>query len=366
MRFPIGIQDFREIRNGGYVYIDKTPLILRLVSHGKYYFLSRPRRFGKSLLTTTLQALYNNEAHLFEGLDIYDKWDWQAAPPPVIRLSFANIDFETLGLQEAILLVLTSIAKFYNITLHTESVGIAFKGLLQQLTEKMGQVVLIIDEYDKPIIHYIGGDYEKAYANQAVMKNFYSVIKDADQYIKFLFITGISRFAKVSVFSDLNNLRDISLSPPFAAICGITELELKHYFDSIIDKEEYPMIKKWYNGYTWDIMTKVYNPFSLFNYFSDRIYRNYWFSTGTTTFLYKLAKSTDIEDFDNSTASVSVLENLVVDNLDIKTLLFQTGYLTLKQVDFSVGIATLTYPNEEVRRSLLELMANSNQIQLSI
>ncbi len=267
-KYPVGIQDFGEIRNNGYLYVDKTPFIYKLVDEGKYYFLSRPRRFGKSLLISTLECLFMAKKELFKGLFIEDKWNWEQTNP-IIRISFSNIGHKEKGLTKAISDELDNIASKSGIQLTEEVISGKFKELIEKLAMSKGKVVVLIDEYDKPIIDFLGDQTEKALENRDIMKVFYSILKDADPHLKLVFITGVSKFSRVSIFSDLNNLTDITLSHHFSASCGISQTELETNFVeelTIYSKEE---IKKWYNGYSWDSSVSVYNPFSLMHFFRE-------------------------------------------------------------------------------------------------
>jgi hypothetical protein len=220
-KYPVGIQDFGELRTGGYLYVDKTEYVYRLATEGKYYFLSRPRRFGKSLLISTLESLFLSKRELFEGLYIEDKWDW-SQHYPIIRISFSNIGHKEKGLYQAIDDQLDKIAESYAIVLTESVISGKFKELIEVLSAFRGKVVVLIDEYDKPIIDYLGDDTAKAIENRDVMKIFYSILKDADPHLKLVFITGVSKFSRVSIFSDLNNLNDITTDYRFAGSCGIT------------------------------------------------------------------------------------------------------------------------------------------------
>ncbi len=254
---PIGIQEFSEFKLGNYIYVDKTRHIYNLMK-GKYYFLSRPRRFGKSLLLNTIKEVFKGNRELFEELWIYDKIEWKKYP--VIKISFSYIDYYNLGLERAITNILDEIAKDYGISLNGESFSSKFAELIKKLAQNL-KVIVLIDEYDKPIIDYID-DIPKAEENRKILKSFYSVVKDSDNFIKFFFVTGVSKFSQVSIFSDLNNLNDITLDKNYATLTGYTQDELESYFPDYlkmvaddyigifddINKE----IKKWYNGYSWD------------------------------------------------------------------------------------------------------------------
>lgn len=352
-RYPVGIQDFPEIRKGCFVYVDKTQYALKLVSQGKYYFLSRPRRFGKSLFISTLECLFEGKKDLFRGLFIEDQWDWNVTNP-VIRMSFSNIGHNELGLSKAIDKRLDEIAAFYNITLSDTSISQKFKQLIHDLAIARGKVVVLIDEYDKPIIDFIEKDTQKALENRDIMKSFYSILKDADPHLKLVFITGVSKFSRVSIFSDLNNLNDITIDYNFSACCGITENELALCFQGELKNVDKDKLKEWYNGYKWDEMTSVYNPFSLLNFFTKTRFHNYWFESGTPTFLMNVAKKSKLYDFDEIIIGSSALSAYDIENLEIIPLMFQTGYLTIKSYNDFAGIYTLAYPNKEVKQSYLD------------
>lgn len=359
---PIGIQDFRKIRENDYLYVDKTALMYQL-SEGHYYFLSRPRRFGKSLLLSTLKELFSGSQDLFKGLWIEDKWNWEISHP-VIHLKISSIDYQSLGLYEALSKEISAIAIELGVIL-TET---ALKGKFRELITKASQkekVVILVDEYDKPIIDYLD-DSVKTKENKAVLKEFYSIIKDADSYIRFLLITGVSKFTKVSIFSDLNNLNDMTLHPKYTTLCGITQSELEHCFaQPLIDLAvSNPAIKKdiktWYNGYSWDGINRVYNPFSLLRFMEARSFQNFWFETGTPTFLIDLIKKNGIFQLENQeyTSLLTLLE-FDTDYLNYQTVLFQTGYTTIDEVNFMEGWCRLRYPNKEVESSLKQFLLSA-------
>ena len=297
---------------------------------------------------------------LFKGLWIYDKWDWEKTYP-VIKISFSNISHNVIGLEQAIHNMLGSIAKEYNIIYESESYPEKFEELIIKLSIK-AQVVIIIDEYDKPIIDYMD-NIPQAEMNRDILKNFYSILKDSDKFIKFLFITGVSKFSQVSIFSDLNNLTDITIDQSYSQIVGWTKEEIEKYFpDHIADvaekyKNVFPdimqEIKKWYNGYSWDGVTRVHNPVSLMNFFEKRVFGNYWFATGTPTFLMKLVEKEQKIAFDleNVYISTEMLDKYDFSNIHFESLLFQTGYLTIKEYDETYNEITLGYPNKEVEKS---------------
>lgn len=368
-RYPIGIQDFREVRTGGYVYVDKTCLIHQLISSGKYFFLSRPRRFGKSLLLNTVKEIFSGSKELFEGLWIENQWDW-GQNNPIIRISFSNIGHKLLGLEQAIDKTLEEIAAQYQINFTQKSIDQKFKELIEKLASRDGQVVLLIDEYDKPIIDHLGTNTEKALENREMLKAFYSVFKDADHLLRLVLVTGVSKFSRVSIFSDLNNFNDITLHPAYATLVGITAEELDVYFSTPIKKleEERPnirsLMKEWYNGYSWDTINWVYNPFSLLRFFESGSLQNFWFETGTPTFLVEAIRKAGKFNLDEDEyTSLLSLSSFELDALNFMAILFQTGYLTFSELNFPEGWCKLRYPNREVKASLEQLLMDAFKYQ---
>ncbi|MCB9036814.1 MAG: AAA family ATPase [Lewinellaceae bacterium] len=358
-KYPIGIQDFRELISGGYIYIDKTRQIFELIEAGKYYFLSRPRRFGKSLLVSTLKYLFQGERALFDGLWIEGRQDWR--PHPVLHFSFSTLGYKDIGLEAGLHQALNNKAREAGFTLSQQGIGPRFQELLQWLGKGEQKVVLLIDEYDKPLVDYID-DPGKVEENRDILKNFFSVIKDADPFLRFFLITGVSKFSKVSLFSDLNHLRDITLVEQFEAIAGYTQAELEAYFESDIEqlaqksgkstdalKEE---IRLWYNGYSWGAEARLYNPFSILNLFASKRFANYWWETGTPTFLIKKLRAEFRYNFNDLVAGQVMFESFSVEDLNWLALLFQTGYLTIRAYDPATGLYTLDYPNREVRDTM--------------
>ena len=363
---PIGKQNFHDIRMKGNLYLDKTEVIHRLVSEGEYYFLARPRRFGKSLTLSTLSYLFQGKRSLFKGLWIEDKWDW-TQKHPVIHLTFNSINYKDQPITAAITKALRKEAEKYGLSLRGDFMSEHFANLLEDLHAKLGAVVLLIDEYDKPLIDFLAQDERhKAVEHQKELKSFYSIIKSNGTHIRFLLITGVSKFSKVGVFSDLNNLRDISLSPPFAALTGITQAELDLHFSDDIreiaeERSEAPAvtretIREWYNGYSFDGKTFLYNPFSILSFFADRDFRNYWFASGTPTFLIDLMRERSFYAFEQQQVGLSAFEAYDLENLETIPLLFQTGYLTIKEYDREHYLYTLDYPNREVKDSMLQYL----------
>lgn len=360
--YPIGQQSFKGIIEEGKVYIDKTQHIHSLIGSGKYYFFSRPRRFGKSLLLSTVKEIFLGNRAVFDGLWIADKWDWEKKNK-VIHLKISSIDYQRLGLYEALSREMDLLAKENEVVLEADNLKDKFRELIKKCAAT-ARVVILVDEYDKPITDYLD-DLLKADENRAVFKEFYSVLKDADEYIQFLLITGVSKFAKVSLFSDLNNLNDITLHPRYAEIVGITQQELEANFAEEIAEMQQTVpsilhdLKEWYNGYSWDAVTKVYNPFSLLCFMDARIIRNFWFQTGTPTFLVRHMKKQKEFIIENNWVSEVALGNFDIEHLVSVPLLFQTGYLTIKKYDAGSMAYQLGYPNKEVERSLKDALLSA-------
>lgn len=354
-KLPIGIQTFAEIREEGCYYVDKTPYILRLIDEGKYYFLSRPRRFGKSLLLDTMAELFEGKRALFEGLQAEHSWDWSQTFP-VVRISFSDGVLHSLAaLDEKIRELLDAEQKRHGISCGNMSISGRFTELIRNLHQASGQrVVVLIDEYDKPILDNITKP-EVARQMRDGLRDFYSVLKGQDAHIKFALLTGVSKFSKVSLFSGLNNLNDITVDGRYSAICGYTDEDVDQVFApelSGLDRDE---IRRWYNGYNWT-GTSVYNPFDLLLLFDKREFQPYWFETGTPTFLVDLLMQRDTftPELGQWVTMDSLLSTFDVDEISSEALLFQGGYLTIAS-QFKMGARTeytLKYPNQEVEASL--------------
>jgi len=355
-KYPIGLQSFESLRNDGYIYIDKTYFVKRLVDEGKYYFLSRPRRFGKSLFVDTLHCAFDGKRHLFKGLYLEDNWDW-SRKNPVLKISFGSGVHRSLEeLHQTMEAMLNRWARIFGITYSNESIKDRFQETIEFLFVGTGeQVVVLIDEYDKPILDNITKP-ELAVELREELKNFYSVLKDSDQYLKLVFITGVSKFSKVSLFSGLNNLEDITINKKYSEICGYTQEELERDFAAELSKTDKNKVRDWYNGYSWGNGT-VYNPFDILLFFKSMTFRNYWFESGTPSFLlklmaqngYPLINLTEVE------AGDEIVGSFELEEIDVNTLLFQSGYLTIKRIDEMLDDArtyVLSYPNKEVRMSL--------------
>ena len=363
MKYPIGIQTFSEIINQGYVYVDKTEHVYNLAHGGKYYFLSRPRRFGKSLLVSTLDAYFSGKSELFKGLAIEKlEQDWKTYP--VLRLSFGGTAYtEKQNLYDKLDAFFTSYEQIYDVKNVYTTYGERFNTLINAVYQTTGkQVVILIDEYDKPIVDNIDNQELMDYC-RTQLQGMYSVMKEQDANIRFGFLTGVSKIGKLSVFSGLNNLKDISLVTRYNDICGISESELHEYFDDEIQafsnrlkisKDEcYTRLKAQYDGYRFsdEEAEGIYNPFSLLNALSDKSIKDYWFETATPSLLVKVIEQTsfDLSSISDLHTSATFLANAdsIFDNP--VPLLFQTGYLTIKDYNTDGRFYDLQFPNNEVK-----------------
>ena len=363
-RLPIGIQTFREVREEDCYYVDKTAYIGRLLDEGKHYFLSRPRRFGKSLFLDTLKELFQGNEPLFAGLYIHDQWDWSVRHP-VLRLDFSGGHFTEPGYLQANLTdQLTAIERRSGVAAESATASGRFARQLEGLHERSGQrVAVLIDEYDKPILDALEVP-EVARANRDLLRGLYSTVKFADAHIRFTFLTGVSKFSKVSLFSGLNNLKDITLDPRYSALCGYTEADLDAVFAPELPGLDREQIRAWYNGYSWASTSsaeplgdeKVYNPFDILLLFDSREFKAHWFETGTPTFLVETLFKRRVSSLDLGAmeGSDELLSTFDVDDIATEALLFQTGYLTITDEEDIGGepIYRLGYPNREVRQSL--------------
>ena len=361
-KLPIGIQTFREMREDNCYYVDKTVHMRRLIDEGKHYFLSRPRRFGKSLFLDTLKELFEGNEPLFEGLHIHDHWDWRVRYP-VVRLSFGRGNFKEEGYLHAnVMAQLHTIAEEAGIAPRYDTAPECFGDLIRVLHRQAEQrVVVLVDEYDKPILDALEVP-EVARANRDFLRGLYATIKDSDAHIKFTFLTGVSKFSKVSLFSGLNNLTDITIDPQYSAICGYTEEDLDTVFAPELPGLDRDEIRRWYNGYSWRGQEKVYNPFDILLLFRRQSFEAYWFETGTPTFLIEtlLSRGVGALALDNMLGSDDLLSAFDVDHIATEALLFQTGYLTIIQTEPRGGemYYRLSYPNREVRQSLNRSLLN--------
>jgi Predicted AAA-ATPase/PD-(D/E)XK nuclease superfamily len=355
-KLPIGIQSFAKIREGGFYYVDKTPFALRLVNSAGYCFLSRPRRFGKSLFLDTLKELFEGNQALFTGLAIHDHWDWSQRFP-VLRLSFGGgVVEDKADLRQVVSQQLEEHERKFGLPARYADNRGRLRDLLNRLHEQTGQrVVVLVDEYDKPILDRMD-DPDTARAIREELRNIYSVIKDQDAHIRFAMLTGVTKFSKVSLFSGLNNLEDITLDPRYSALCGYTDEDLDTVFAAELKGLDRARMRTWYNGYNW-LGESVYNPFDLLLLFQQHKFKAWWFETGTPSFLLKLMAERGF--FTPKLASLRTGEALIstfdIENLGIEALLFQSGYLTILSEEETVpGMIryTLGYPNREVESCL--------------
>ncbi len=369
---PLSVQSFYKMRQGNYLYVDKTEYMLPLIIRGGYYFFARPRRFGKSLLVSTLKEIFAGKQELFKGLFIYDKITWDSHP--VIHLDLTNISFHEADIfRQSLSSWLDDVAEEYDIPLTKPFLKDKFAELLRKIFKTTGkQAVVLIDEYDKPIIEYVN-DPERASKNKEILRQFYGILKPADEYLRFVLLTGVSKFSRVSIFSDLNNLEDMTLAPQWTTVLGYTRQELERDFDEYLQQfckthnlSKPQLLKKiqmWYNGYSWNAKDKVYNPVSILNLFDQQRFGNYWFETGTPTFLINLIKQTKIDttEFEHKRVSELIFNSYDIENMDMFALLFQTGYLTITDIQEKQHVLeyTLTYPNMEVKEAFLSYLINS-------
>lgn len=369
MKYPIGIQDFEDLRRNGYKYVDKTNFVYKLTDEGKYYFLSRPRRFGKSLFLSTLEAYFQGKKELFDGLAIYDlETEWKKYPIFHIDLNTANFR-EKDSLYNVLNDYLTGWEDKYGTRDSEVTLPLRFKGVIARAAEKEGcGVVILIDEYDKPILQTLR-DPELQAEHRAQLKAFYSVLKTQDRYIKFAFLTGVTTFGKMSVFSDLNNLMDISMDYRYVNICGTTEEELKSYFKEGIselasangdsESETIDKLRMRYGGYHFEKNSEgIYNPFSVLNTLAKHRYKNYWFETGTPTFLIELLKEHGyrLTDLSKEQVSANVMSSMDSSFPNPIPVIYQSGYLTIKGYDERFKKYQLGFPNKEVEEGFLNLL----------
>ena len=358
-RLPIGIQTFRKIREEGCYYVDKTAYVARLVGEGTHFFLSRPRRFGKSLFVDTLKELFEGSEPLFRGLEVHDGWDWSRRHP-VVRLDFSGGNFRRPGfLEEHASAQIEDIGKRAGVgSGSAASPPIRFRRLVEALSERAGRrVAVLVDEYDKPILDAMD-DPDVARSNRDDLRGLYGTIKACDAQVAFTFITGVSKFSKVSLFSDLNNLTDITLDPDYSAICGYTEEDVDTVFAAELPGLDRDEIRDWYNGYNWLGDERVYNPYDILHLFRSRRFEPHWYRTGAPAFLVQTLTGRGVgtmtlEDVHAGDARLNVFD---VDAVGTEALLFQSGYLTIRDAERQAGrtVYRLGYPNREVRQSLNE------------
>ena len=366
--YPIGIQDFEKIRQGSYFYIDKTALVYQLVKTGSYYFLSRPRRFGKSLLLSTIEAYFQGKKELFEGLAM-EKLEQQWTKYPVLHLDL-NIEKynEPDSLNRILNRNLALWEELYGSNAAETSLSLRFAGVIRRACEQSGQrVVILVDEYDKPMLQAIGNpSLQEKFRN--TLKPFYGVLKTMDGCIKFAMLTGVTKFGKVSVFSDLNNLEDISMDASYVSLCGMTEKEIRENLTeelhelAVIRKESYDAVcaklKDMYDGYHFAAHTEgIYNPFSLLNTLKKKAFGSYWFETGTPTYLVELLQRNhyNLEEMSHAVSNIDTLNSIYGDE-DPLPVIFQSGYLTIQDYDEEFGLYTLGFPNKEVEEGFMNFL----------
>ncbi len=376
-KLPVGIQDFEKLITEDFIYVDKTEYVYNLAHNNVPYFLSRPRRFGKSLLLSTLKAYWEGKKELFKGLSIEKLEEgnteaWKCYP--VFYFDFNGETYDNTDIEEVLDQHLSEWEEIYGKQYRRRSLGFRFEKLLEMAYFKTGlRCVVLVDEYDKPLLEAIEDESSKE-RTKKIFKGFFSRLKKADKYVQFIFITGVSKFHKVSIFSDLNQLRDISLSKDYSGICGLTSDEIKTYFNkeikNLADSQEISTekcleeLKTTYDGYRFHPLgVNVYNPYSILNAFSDGEFGSYWFETGTPSFLTKRIKAScfDIRKFTDGTlyANESTLKDYTGESSDPVPLLFQTGYLTISDYDKRLKRYTLSFPNEEVKYGFMESLVPS-------
>jgi hypothetical protein len=352
---PVGIQTFSKIVEGDYLYIDKTEIARALIEKYQYVFLSRPRRFGKSLFLDTLKNIFEGQRELFRGLLIEEQWNWEVKYP-VIKISFSGGIHCRESLRKNLFYILKDNQERLDILCEeNEDPNQCFVELIKKAFQKYQQkIVILVDEYDKPIldnIEHIPG----ALAIRDGMRDFYTKIKENDEYLRFVFLTGVSKFSKVSLFSGLNNLEDISLNADYGAICGYTQLDVDTAFAPYLEGVDMEQVKRWYNGYNF-LGDKVYNPYDILLFIKNqRMFKNYWFDTGTPRFLIELIKKNNyfIPNFNELQAEESLVNSFDVEALNLETIMFQTGYLTITRlIESGMGVGyELGFPNKEVQIS---------------
>ncbi|PCJ16084.1 MAG: hypothetical protein COB02_17135 [Candidatus Cloacimonadota bacterium] len=363
-KLPIGIQTFREIIEDNHLYIDKTKEAFDLITNYKPVFLSRPRRFGKSLFLDTLQNIFEGNKELFKGLYIYDKWDFDTKYP-VIKISFAGDLRSAELIKETILNLLDENSERLNVNCDkNKSIGLYFRQLIRKVFKKYNQrVVVLIDEYDKAILDNLD---QMSVAKEAreTIKGLYTILKDSDKYLKFIFLTGVSKFSKASIFSGLNMLTDISLHEDFGNVCGYTQKDIESTFLPYLDGVDLTKLKTWYNGYNF-LKDDVYNPFDILLFINNKYkYKNYWFNTGTPSFLIKLIKQNQyfLPKLANLRVGENLLDSFDIDNIDLEVILYQSGYLTIDSIEIDEDedtIYTLKLPNREVKSSFNQYIINN-------
>ncbi len=375
-KLPIGIRSFSQMIEENYLYVDKTAQIYKLVTEGKFYFLARPRRFGKSLLVSTLKELFDGRKELFEGLWIESRaWEWK--PHPIVTIDFNGIDATNAGLLEkSLVLRLDDIADQHGFTLEQDILPYKFVKLIKELQNKYRtNVAVLIDEYDKPIVTHLGkgeAGLQVARENREMLKKFFGVLKEIEvsDRLRLVFITGISKFSRVSIFSELNNLQDLTMHADYTDLVGYTQTELESCFGERIAefarrRQTTPeqillLLRSWYNGHRFTKQAlQVYNPFSILNVLAEYDFKNFWFETATPSFLVNLINERDypIPNLENLQVQEMAFSTYELENLQLEALLFQTGYLTIQ--DYDGVFYRLGYPNQEVKTAFLDYLYHS-------
>jgi hypothetical protein len=362
-KLPIGIQTFKEIREENYIYIDKTKEAFELIDNYKYVFLSRPRRFGKSLFLDTLHNIFEAKKEYFKDLYIYDRWDWNISYP-VIKISWDGNLQTSEDLQKKAIATFKNNQENLSIECEEkESVSVCFEELIKKAYKKYNRrVVILIDEYDRPILDTID-NLQQSKLNREFIKGMYSVLKGCDEYIKFVFLTGVSKFSKASIFSGLNMLTDISLNKKYGNICGYTQHNIENEFKEHTKNVDLNKVRQWYNGYNF-LKDPLYNPFDLLQFIdNDFKFSNYWFATGTPTFLIKLIEKNNyfLPKLSNLVVGESILDSFDIENINLEVILYQSGYLTIDKMQLT-PFETIEYklklPNKEVKQSLNDVIIN--------
>ena len=362
-KLPLGLQDFRGIIEDGYKYIDKTRFIHAIVTSGKYFFLSRPRRFGKSVTISTLKEIYSGSKSLFKGLWIEDKWDWNKKNP-VLHITLTGSGFVETGLEKALHYILDRLIRDHELPPVHGGVSSRFDQIIYFLSKK-GKVVVLVDEYDAPIIHYLAIDLVKAYENRDLLKEFYTVLKTNEALLELVFLTGVSKFSKTGIFSGLNNLVDLSMHPAYATMLGYTQEELEINFSEEIEvakdvlklsrEDLLEKLRVWYNGYRFHQKAeKVYNPVSINSFFDRNEFYNFWFATGTPTFLVNLLKKEGPSKINLTPFNQNGFGCLYLHRISLETVLFQTGFLTIGEKNED-DLVQLIFPNKEVKDTFQEM-----------
>ncbi|MBQ7501745.1 AAA family ATPase [bacterium] len=361
---PIGIQDFEMLRRDNLLYVDKTERLLELVKKGRRYFLSRPRRFGKSLTLSTLEAMFEGRAELFAGLAAEEWVKKQAEKPlPVLRFDMSAREAGTAAaLRDSLKIMTARSARHFEIELVGDMLNDMLAELLEGLYKRYGGAVVLIDEYDKPILDHIA-DVNMANSMREVLRSFYTALKSCDKYLRFVFITGISKFSKVGVFSAMNNLLDISLTEQYGDLTGYTQRELEAYFEEWISftaekkklsrSEILENLKEYYDGFSFDGETRLYNPYSILSYFATGDLNNYWYESGSPSFIVEWMKAHQIQDpeeYRHKVVKNDFISSQEIENADPASFLFQSGYLTIEKRQGP--LLTLDFPNREVIDSI--------------